>query len=251
MTYDIRTNTQYNSREVYFDAKPSEEVREGLKALKMRWNRKKACWYGFASEAELITALNGAGEAVTTEGYLGAGAYYGAKSRQYLHGAELSKAVRADLKASGVSGCSVSCKTYSMGQTLTVKVKFTPDDLAPLEELKKAHPMPPQCCNWIQYKDNNGETQSIRFETWAGMQWNEEATAIYEGALLLGMENAAEGATIYAGNIDGHKEYTQQFRDKLAKVYAIATAYNYDESNIMVDYFNTNFYLDIVTVPEK
>lgn len=34
MTYEIRKNHQFNSAEIYFDGKPSEEVRNALKALK-------------------------------------------------------------------------------------------------------------------------------------------------------------------------------------------------------------------------
>ena len=61
MTYEIRTNPQFNSIEVYFDGKPSEAVRTALKSLKFRWHSVKRCWYGYASEpstAEAITAAS-------------------------------------------------------------------------------------------------------------------------------------------------------------------------------------------------
>ena len=48
--YRITENAQYGSREIYFDAKPSTDVIDNLKSLKLRWNPKKKCWYGFASE---------------------------------------------------------------------------------------------------------------------------------------------------------------------------------------------------------
>ena len=64
----IEENREYNSREVYFDSKPSPEVLAALKALKMRWHSQKKCWYGFASEHEIINAATGAGATVTTEG---------------------------------------------------------------------------------------------------------------------------------------------------------------------------------------
>ena len=57
--YEIKKNEQYNSNEVYFDGKPSDEVRTNLKALRMRWNRVKGCWYGFASDEQLEQAING------------------------------------------------------------------------------------------------------------------------------------------------------------------------------------------------
>ena len=57
--YTITNNAQYNSIEVYFDAKPASDVLAALKALRMRWNSKKACWYGFAAREEIEAAING------------------------------------------------------------------------------------------------------------------------------------------------------------------------------------------------
>lgn len=57
--YTIETNKQYNSKEIYFQSKPGESVREALKSLKFRWNSKKSCWYGFADIEQINAALNG------------------------------------------------------------------------------------------------------------------------------------------------------------------------------------------------
>lgn len=57
--YEIRTNTAFNSREIIFDGKPSEEIRAALKSLKMRWNHTRGLWYGYAAEDEIRAALNG------------------------------------------------------------------------------------------------------------------------------------------------------------------------------------------------
>ena len=57
--YTITNNEQYNSHEVMFDAKPDVSVLDALKALKMRWNSKKSCWYGFASREQIEAAING------------------------------------------------------------------------------------------------------------------------------------------------------------------------------------------------
>lgn len=48
MTYEIRMNEQFNSSEIYFDGKPSEAIRDALKALRFRWHSVKKCWYGYA-----------------------------------------------------------------------------------------------------------------------------------------------------------------------------------------------------------
>ena len=57
--YTITNNEQYNSIEVFFDSKPASEVLTSLKAMKMRWNAKKACWYGFASREQIESAIEG------------------------------------------------------------------------------------------------------------------------------------------------------------------------------------------------
>ena len=59
VTYHISENTKYNSREVYFSGKPAAETREALKALKMRWNCKKSCWYGYATAENIAAAIAG------------------------------------------------------------------------------------------------------------------------------------------------------------------------------------------------
>lgn len=104
--YEIRENHQYNSREIYFDGKPSRATLDALKALKMRWNHVKSCWYGYAQEHELVSAIiandrdgeditgeKTEGATVYTDGYLGGGAVYGSKSDKHLYGADLSKAI--------------------------------------------------------------------------------------------------------------------------------------------------------------
>jgi hypothetical protein len=145
-TYNITYNAQYDSREVTFESKPSTAVLDALKALKMRWNPKKACWYGFAKEREIINAIleNGEGETVLgekiegatvyTDGYLGGGAVYGSKSNLHLYGADLSKAIREDIKRAGIKGVTVRCKRYSGGQSIGATVALQPDEFVSLAE---------------------------------------------------------------------------------------------------------------------
>lgn len=59
MTYEIRANEAYKSLEIFFEGKPSEAIREALKALKFRWNPKKSCWYGYGETEEIKKACEG------------------------------------------------------------------------------------------------------------------------------------------------------------------------------------------------
>ena len=55
----------------------------------------------------------------------------------------------------------------------------------------------------------------------------------------------------YHTSEEENPELSPEFLSKVRKVLAIIGAYHYDESNSMVDYFNTNFYYDLHTKPGK
>ena len=61
--YTVTDNTEYGSVEVKFNEKPSEAVRDVLKANKFRWNKAKKVWYGKTSHDAIVDALNKAYEA--------------------------------------------------------------------------------------------------------------------------------------------------------------------------------------------
>lgn len=59
------TNTTKGTKascEVYFDAMPSKEVREALKASGFRWHNVKKCWYGYTDSATAAAIIEGAKE---------------------------------------------------------------------------------------------------------------------------------------------------------------------------------------------
>ena len=57
--YSISVNPQFNSIEISFNEKPSEQIREALKALKFRWHGVKRVWYGYSTEDEARAAIEG------------------------------------------------------------------------------------------------------------------------------------------------------------------------------------------------
>lgn len=59
MEYVISKNSNFGSVEIKFSAKPAENVREALKALKFRWNGKRGIWYGYADEDAVKKAITG------------------------------------------------------------------------------------------------------------------------------------------------------------------------------------------------
>lgn len=256
-TYNITYNAQYDSHEVTFESKPATAVLDALKALKMRWNPKKACWYGFAKEHEIINAIleNGEGETITgektegatvyTDGYLGGGAVYGSKSNLHLYGADLSKAIREDIKRAGIKGVTVRCKSYSGGQSIGVTVALRPDEFVSLAEYVGKYEITPEN-TWIY--TGNGEPIFVDYYFGQLSAQEQEETRIaaaeYDYERMTTRENRVN--KFY---IDEETHFTPETLAKIKTIQAIICAYRYDESNSQVDYFHTNFYYDIYTKP--
>ena len=59
MTYTITNNASFNSIEISFTTKPTEDIRNALKALRFRWHSVKKVWYGYSTEEAVKAALEG------------------------------------------------------------------------------------------------------------------------------------------------------------------------------------------------
>lgn len=249
MTYEIRANETWNSNEVYFTDKPSEAVREALKALKLRWNRTKACWYGFATEHTIINAIREAEASdpeteagtIITDGYLGGGAVYGPKSNTNLYGADLAKAFREDIKKAGLKGITVRAGKATYTDSFTFTVKVTESDVSS-EKITSTELLGMLCkggayngSRWVYVEEVGYDSNAPAF-----VQLREEVTEYRQ-------KEALKGMSINHYYIDKYTEYTEAFRKKLQKLNEIIKAWNFDKSNGMVDYFDTNFYYTIQT----
>lgn len=60
MDYTINRNEAFKSLEISFTGKPSEAVRDALKALRFRWHGKRRVWYGYTDEETARAAIDGA-----------------------------------------------------------------------------------------------------------------------------------------------------------------------------------------------
>ncbi len=256
MVFRIEPNRDYNSNEVFFDGKPAQEVIDALKNLGMRWHHVRRCWYGYATESAIKNAILSTnsgksaedGATVTTPGYMGAGAYYGAKSNKHLWGAELSAAIRDELKRAGIKGASVKVSTFSGGQELTITAKFTPADIIPLERFTDGYEI--HGGGWIYYTDDDGKEQCIFHEQYYNLNSEERERIRRQAARREWERETQREMTSYGGSaMQDWKGFSPSFLAKLKRAYNIADAFNYDESNSMVDYFNSGFYLRITTKP--
>lgn len=246
MTYEIRNNPQYNSTEIYFDGKPSDAVRDALKAHKFRWHSAKRCWYGYASEETIAAAITGTTTdeepaTVIGDGYMGGGAVYGSKSHKWLFGADLSAAVRADLKKAGIKA---TCKvhSYSGGQSLTVTYKTTESDYIPFDEYLDRFQI--SGSGWITYGAGAGEF--IHAEKYWSLDSDERERIRKAAAEYAYIAHTTKESTPRLSWIDW---LTDEAKATIERIDAIVSAYRYDCSNSMVDYFDTNFYYDICLKP--
>ncbi|PWM78761.1 MAG: hypothetical protein DBY32_04620 [Phascolarctobacterium sp.] len=248
LPFAIVSNPYYQSFEVTFSEKPAQKIIDALKSLKMRWNPKKRCWYGFHPENVIREAIQSASEntetpaGILTEGYLGATAFYGSKSHKHLYGADLSAAIRTDFKAAGVKG-TVRCSTYSGGQSLTATLTASAADFVPFAEylvsLDEVELWRNRYDFWIPELDRRiscdeyfaleGEERKRAFEALARYE--------YEAPQKYGIcDKWLERYT----NL-----FTPSFMQTVKKALAIVLSYRYDDSNGQVDYFDTNFYYDL------
>lgn len=258
-TYTITHNEQYNSYEVIFDSKPATAVLDALKALKMRWNHKKGCWYGFASESELISAIidnseNGEtvtgepveGATVYTDGYLGGGAVYGSKSNRHLYGSDLAKAIRADLKSAGIKGVTIASRHGDIQATIAT----TSADVVPeLEFVQKYKELDAATFDWIHYTDEFGIERSVHKQDIGNLPGDLRESIRLENAYKEYARDYAKSTSLNHYYLDKYTGFTAEGLARIKKVLAIIEAYRYDESNSMVDYFSTNFYITLYTKP--
>lgn len=251
MTYEIRNNNQFNSKEIYFDGKPSEEIRNALKELKFRWHSVKKCWYGFSQEQELVNAILGGSTEenpadVITDGYLGGGAVYGSKSNLHLYGTDLAKAIRADIKAAGIKGVTIASKHGNIQATVTT----TAADIVPKAEFVAGYVVKGSF-GWVDYTDADGARKTISVCDYYNLSEDLKEEIRVDHAVREYERDYEKQNGVNHYYLDKYNGFTKEGNEKLHKVLNIISAYRYDESNSMVDYFNTNFYIDIYTKPGK
>ena len=249
MTYEIRSNQKFDSKEIYFDGKPSESIRTALKSLRFRWHATKKCWYGFAQEHEIVSAILGTSTeeepaTVVSDGYLGGGAVYGSKSNLRLYGSDLAKAIRADLKAAGVKGVTIASKHGDIQATF----KTTVADLVPESEFIGTYQVS-GAFGWVDYLDECGISRTIRLQDFYSLPDSQrEKIRVYHAKREYQRDyTTANNLNHY--HIEKYNGFVPEFLSKVKKTLSIIEAYRYDESNSMVDYFNTNFYISLYTKP--
>lgn len=177
-----------------------------------------------------------------TEGYMGSTGYMGNHSG--LFGADLSAGIRAAFKECGIKGATVKVSTYSGGQSITVTVKAKPAEFLTVDEMtQKLSVLDTESFGWVYDPDAR---QSV--DMWEAAEWDNDKKqrCIRTYAENLRTRYSGKyGNNINQYHIDEIKEMRPELRRKLAKIKSICDSFNYSRTNIMVDYFDCGFYLEI------
>lgn len=246
VAYSIE-ETARGSLEITFNAKPDEKTRDALKGLGFRWHRMRGLWYGFASREELEKALSGCSAdqaqparkqsqkapAKAEEIDLSGLDNLGAKP----YGADLAKAIRAELKKRGATGCTVRASKSTHKDHITVTVKATPEDFRSVAEMVYRF-------GWLPLF----RASSIGVYVGGQWRWNipdsshpEWLCEYYRNCI----KDARNREYTHGINEETAPELSAEFVRKLAAVSRIANAWNWDRSDIMTDYFDIGYFCDI------
>lgn len=256
MTYNIKNNTDFGSLEIYFSEKPAAAVLAALKNARFRWHGVKKCWYGYGltewSAADLINGATPDAEKAKTacvgDGYMGGGSYYGGNSAQNLHGQDLKKAILQEIKRAGLRG--VTCKSGRGGtDSFTFSIRMEKADFVGREEYINAYEVPTGA-TWINYLDAGGKLQCIFAQKYWFDISDAEREEIKKGAAAEEYDaEALRECEINHYYLDKYNAFSSVGLAKIKKLCAVIDSFRWDESNSMVDYFNTNFYFDVRTIP--
>lgn len=189
------------------------------------------------------------------EGYLGSVGFEGKNSNRSLYGSDLSKAVREELKKEGLSK-NVTIATINCNNVIAT-VGITEDDLLSFEDKYKdsveminaAQTKDGIVCaikysNRKEYNDINNyylycaEDLSIAKET--ALSILHSRLDSYRKSCFTG-----RGASINPNRIENEEFLSENTKERLKKIYLVIKSFKYDHSNSMVDYFDTNIYIDV------
>lgn len=235
----ININQELNGIELSFESKPEAATLDEIKKQGFRWNRNKRIWYAKQTADRLIfaeslgqieeTPEKTAGK-INLEGL-------GADGKKYYGGAELTKAIREDLKRRGVKGCTVRVRHHD---AITVTVKASPADFTSLEEYQKRYSFSEFSCNVECHGRYTGDSWCYSLEGLTDEEKNEK----YNNFCRYEIEHRHDYNN-YHRERKLYPQYTTAFCEKLEAVYLIANQWNWNNSDYMTDYFDVGYYLDI------
>lgn len=185
----------------------------------------------------------------SSDGYMGATKTTGSKSHGYLSDADLSKAIKQSLQAVlapelSKSDVRVKKESYSMGRSIYITLRLDKAKYAPtrdeykasvIDEVRRDHYL------WLQ----DGDRQVFHEAYWT-MSDDERRKIENDTAEQQAKWNYdREETSINQYHIDSEKLLNEEGKKIVEVANQVIKAYNYDDSNAQVDYFDTNFYYNL------
>lgn len=189
---------------------------------------------------------------VASDGYLGAIKTTGSKSAVYLRDAELSKQIRQALQEVlapelSKSDVKVRKESYSMGRTIHITLRLDKSKYAPTRDEYKQmviDNVKRDKYTWI--KSDDDDTKGTFHEAYWGMTDDEKREAEQATAEQQAVWNYDRDTTdINQYHIDSEEMLTENGKKIVEVANQVIKAFNYDDSNAQVDYFDTNFYYNL------
>lgn len=189
---------------------------------------------------------------VASDGYLGAIKTTGSKSVVYLRDAELSKQIRQALQAVlapelSKSDVKVRKESYSMGRTIHITLRLDKSKYAPtrdeykqivIDNVKRGR------YTWIKKDDE--DSKGTFHEAYRSMTEDEKRKAEQATAEQQAVWNYDRDTTdIDQYHIDNEEMLNDEGKEIVRVANQVVKAFNYDDSNAQVDYFDTNFYYNL------
>lgn len=185
-----------------------------------------------------------------SDGYLGAIKTTGSKSQVYLGDAELSKQIRQALQQVlapelSKSDVRVRKESYSMGRSIHITLRLDKGKYAPTrDEYKQSviDNVKRRKYTWIR----TGDGKDIFHEAYDKMTEDEKRKVEQATAEQYAIWNYDRDITdINHYHIDTEDMLTEDGKEIVRVANQVIRAFNYDDSNAQVDYFDTNFYYDL------
>lgn len=247
-TYKITDNTKFNSKEIFFSGVPAKSTRDNLKKMGFRWHGQKRCWYGFATDQQIIEAVKEVIEipepVAVDPGTLYEG-WQGGKNAEWHSDKELKALIMADLKKAGIRA-SIRFRNagYLTSFTLTITIKS--EMIKSFESWKEKYRnnlfnRSTYC--WLPYMDENGKRTEIHQEKFWSLPEGPEKDELAENIKRTIYNDELRDLTGNThGRADGLDILTDEGNELTNAVHKIVSSYNRDCSNSQVDYFDRDIY---------
>lgn len=187
-----------------------------------------------------------------SDGYLGAIKTTGSKSQVYLGDAELSKQIRQALQAVlapelSKSDVRVRKESYSMGRSIHITLRLDKSKYAPTrDEYKQIVIGNVKRGRYTWIKKDDEDSKGTFHEAYRSMTEDEKRKAEQATAEQQAVWNYDRDTTdINQYHIDNEEMLNDEGKEIVRVANQVVKAFNYDDSNAMVDYFDTNFYYNL------